>query len=102
MHSIRLFCLVKGEGTMRAFAITINKNETISDLKKKIRLDQPRAFTKTDSKDLRLWMVNVRDDGQDEIRCNVELMPTREIEEYWPETPAKNRIHVVVERLTRR
>ncbi|GBB98919.1 hypothetical protein RclHR1_03360016 [Rhizophagus clarus] len=102
MNTIRLFCLVKGEGTMHAFAIKINKNETISDLKKKIRLDQPRAFSKTDSKDLRLWMVNVRDDGQDEIRCNVELRPTREIEEYWAGTPSKNHIHVVVERLTRR
>ncbi|CAB4381466.1 unnamed protein product [Rhizophagus irregularis] len=71
MQAIRLFCLVKGEGTMRAFAIKINKNETISDLKKKIRLDQPRAFAKTDSKDLKLWMVNVRDDGQDEIRYNI-------------------------------
>ncbi|CAB5205523.1 hypothetical protein GLOIN_2v1691277 [Rhizophagus irregularis DAOM 181602=DAOM 197198] len=58
MQAIRLFCLVKGEGTMRAFAIKINKNETISDLKKKIRLDQPRAFAKTDSKDLKLWMIN--------------------------------------------
>ena len=99
--SITLFCLVKGNTTANAFEVDIEKDKSISHLKKVIKAEQPQTFANVDPKDLKVWKVTIPDD-QDDLLSNLilndepELLATREIGDYWTEKPPKRHIHVIV------
>jgi hypothetical protein len=99
--SITLFCLVKGNTSVNAFEVDIEKDKSISKLKEAIKekIDVPANFK---AKDLKVWKVKIPDD-QDDLLSNLtlnygdELLATREIGDYWTEKPPKRNIHVIVE-----
>src|SRR6266496_123124 len=98
--SITLFCLVKGNTTANAFEVDIEKDKSISHLKKVIReeIDVPANFK---AKDLKLWKVTIPGDHDDQLRNLIlqdsdELLAINDIGDYWPEKPLKKNIHVLV------
>ena len=98
--SITLFCLVKGNTTANAFEVDIEKDKSISHLKKVIReeIDVPANFK---AKDLKLWKVTIPGDHDDQLRNLIlqdsdELLAINDIGDYWPEKPLKKNIHVIV------
>ncbi|RHZ81513.1 hypothetical protein Glove_120g217 [Diversispora epigaea] len=102
--SIKLFCLVKGNSATHAFPVNINRCDTIGDLKEAIREKKPNEFTGVDADKLRLWKVEIPDDRDDLLKAlslkdDNELLATRDIEDYWTDTPPKRHIHVIIEQL---
>ncbi|RHZ75162.1 hypothetical protein Glove_217g51 [Diversispora epigaea] len=102
--SITLFCFIKGNfpATKNAFPIKINEKETIGELKKVIKAENPRGFTSIDAKDMKLWKVRIKSDRDDLIqnltlRDNDELLNTNDIEDYWTGIPTKKHIHVIID-----
>ncbi|RGB22696.1 hypothetical protein C1646_822450 [Rhizophagus diaphanus] len=94
------FPLEEGNTSVNAFEVDIEKYKSISKLKEAIKekIDVPANFK---TKDLKVWKVKIPDD-QDDLLSNLtlndgdELLATRDIEEYWPTTPPKKHIHVIV------
>ncbi|CAG8639264.1 4646_t:CDS:2 [Paraglomus brasilianum] len=77
--SITLFCLVKGNTPVNAFSVKINRDEPIN---------------------LKLWKVEIPDDRDSELAnpaLEVELLATKKISKYFPDLPAEECIHVIVE-----
>ena len=98
--SITLFCLVKGNTTANAFEVDIEKDKSISHLKKVIKeeIDVPANLK---VKDLKLWKVTIPGDQDDQIRNLIlqdtdELSAINDIGDYWPESPPKKHINVIV------
>jgi hypothetical protein len=100
--SITLFCLVKGNTTANAFEVDIEKDKSVSHLKKVIKAEKAPEFDNFPADKVKLWKVEIRDD-QDDLLSNlslqdqVELLATRDIGDYWSEKPPKRYIHVLVE-----
>src|SRR5438067_4541670 len=94
----KLFCLIENNST--AFSIMIVANETVDDLKKRIKNENPNTLNYVDAKDLELWKVDTPDDRKiDSSGLNDEnaLKPTRKISNYWNEkTLPENCIHVYI------
>ena len=98
--SITLFCLVKGNTTANAFEVDIEKDKSISHLKKVIReeIDVPANFK---AKDLKVWKVTISGDQDDQLRNLIlqdsdELLAIRKISKYFPDSPLEEHIHVLV------
>ncbi|RIA81837.1 hypothetical protein C1645_700535, partial [Glomus cerebriforme] len=96
-----LFCLVKGNTTANAFEVNIEKDKSISHLKKVIKAEKAPEFDNFPADKLRLWKVEIRDDRDDLLSNPIlndrdELLVTREIGDYWTEKPPKRHIHVIV------
>src|SRR5271170_2109070 len=99
--SITLFCLVKGNTTANAFEVDIEKDKSISHLKKVIKAEQPQTFANVDAKDIKLWKVTIPGDQDDQLRNLIlqdrdELLAINDIGDYWPTSPPKKHIHVIV------
>src|SRR6266496_3691534 len=99
--SITLFCLVKGNTTANAFEVNIEKDKSISHLKKVIKAEQPQTFANVDAKDLKLWKVEIPGDHNDQLRNLIlqdsdELLAIRKILKYFPYSPPEEHIHVLV------
>ncbi|PKK61374.1 hypothetical protein RhiirC2_791894 [Rhizophagus irregularis] len=98
--SITLLCLIKGNKTTNAFPVDINKDQLVGHLKKVIReeIDVPENVK---AKDLKLWNVKIPDD-QDDLLSNPtlndkdELLATKKILKYFPDSPPKEHIHVII------
>ncbi|RHZ83624.1 hypothetical protein Glove_89g99 [Diversispora epigaea] len=107
--NIILFSLVQGDSKKRAFKIITKKSDYISDLKKKIKEENPNLFADIDVKDIVLWKVNVPF-GDDTMEVNIVLKnnkmtgvqelssPTRKISNVFTESILDNSIHIVIER----
>jgi hypothetical protein len=98
---IILFCLVKGNTAANAFEVDIEKDKSISYLKKVIKAEQPQTFANVDAKDLKLWKVTIPGDRDEQLRNLIlqdsdELLAINDIGDYWPTTPPKKNIHVIV------
>src|SRR3989337_639491 len=99
--SITLLCLVKGNTTANAFPVDIEKNQLVGHLKEAIKekIDVPANFK---AKDLKLWKKEIPDD-QDDLLSNLtlndgdELLATKKISKYFPDSPLEEHIHVLVE-----
>ncbi|GBC09904.1 hypothetical protein RclHR1_00920022 [Rhizophagus clarus] len=99
--SITLFCLIKGNTTVSAFEVVVEKDKSISHLKKVIKAEQPQTFANVDAKDLKLWKVIIPGDQDDQLRNLIlqdsdELLAINDIGDYWPTSPPKKHIHVIV------
>src|SRR5438045_4251864 len=97
---ITLLCLVKGNTTANAFPVHIDGNSLVGDLKKVIReeIDVPANFK---AKDLKVWKVSIPGDRDDQLRNLIlqdsdELLAINDIGDYWPTSPPKKHIHVIV------
>ena len=99
--SITLFCLVKGNTTANAFEVDIEKDKSISHLKGVIKESQKPFFDRIPTKDIKLWKKEIPDD-QDDLLSNLtlndgdELLATKKISKYFPDSPPKEHIHVIV------
>ena len=54
MSEFTLLCLVKGKNPENIFKVTINKNDSIIDLKEVIKEKKKNEFNKVDANDLTL------------------------------------------------
>uniref|UniRef100_U9ULS9 Crinkler effector protein N-terminal domain-containing protein n=1 Tax=Rhizophagus irregularis (strain DAOM 181602 / DAOM 197198 / MUCL 43194) TaxID=747089 RepID=U9ULS9_RHIID len=98
--TITLFCIVQGNAH-NAFAININKNKTISELKSLIQKEKHNDFAGIDPDQLKLWQVEIPDDCFDELTNlqllgNNELLATKKISKYFTKTPANEHVHIIV------
>ena len=99
--SITLLCLVKGNTLANAFAVDIDSEKLVSHLKKAIKAEKHKTFHGVEADELQLWKVEIRDD-QDDLLSNlslqdqVELLATKKISKYFPDSPAEEHIHVIV------
>jgi hypothetical protein len=59
MADLILWCLVDGESTSGAFSVKITAAESVDDLKKVIKAENPNQFSDVDAKDLTLWKVSL-------------------------------------------
>ncbi|CAG8573945.1 11231_t:CDS:2 [Dentiscutata heterogama] len=98
--SITLFCLVKGNKSANAFSVKISRNEPISELKEAIKTKKPQTFANVDANNIKLWKVPISND-HDQLRNlsledSDELLAINDIGDYWPTSPPKKHIHVLV------
>ena len=99
--SITLLCLVKGNTLANAFSVKISREEPISELKKAIKAEKQNDFAGVDADKLRLWKKEIPDD-QDDLLSSLtpndgdELLATKKISKYFPDSPPEEHIHVIV------
>src|SRR4051794_4040922 len=99
--SITLLCLVKGNTLANAFSVKISREEPISELKKAIKAEKQNDFAGVDADKLKLWKVSIPGDQDDQLRNLIlqdsdELLAINDIGDYWPTSPPKKHIHVIV------
>jgi hypothetical protein len=99
--SIMLLCLVKGNTIANTFTVHIDSNQLVGDLKNVIKAEKQNNFAGVDANRLKLWKVEIRDDRDDllsnlSLQDEPELLATRDIGDYWPTSPPKKHIHVIV------
>ena len=99
--SITLLCLVKENKTANAFPVHIDGNSLVGDLKDAIRAKKRNDFAGIDADRLKLWKVTIPGDQDDQLRNLIlqdsdELLAINDIRDYWPTSPPKKHIHVIV------
>ena len=98
---ITLLCLVKGNTTTSAFAVDIDREKLVSHLKDAIKAKKAPEFDNFPADKLRLWKKEIPDD-QDDLLSNLtlndgdELLATKKISKYFPDSPPEEHIHVIV------
>src|SRR5436190_16591488 len=98
---ITLLCLVKGNTTANAFPVDINKDQFVGHLKEAIKAKKQNDFAGVDADKLKLWNVKIPD-NQNNLLSNLtlnngdELLATKKISKYFPNTPLEKHIHVLV------
>ncbi|GBC07694.1 hypothetical protein RclHR1_07620012 [Rhizophagus clarus] len=101
--SITLLCLAKGNTTVNAFPVHIDKNSLVGDLKDAIKAKKAPEFDNFPADRLKLWKVEIGGDHLDDQLKNLtlnddnKLFAINEIGDYWSEKPPKKHIHVLVE-----
>ncbi|KAG0367157.1 hypothetical protein BGZ54_004332 [Gamsiella multidivaricata] len=104
MANLKLFCLVEGESTSRAFPLSVPSTQTVGDLKKLIKTEKTIAFSDVDAGRITLWLVTVPDDTDevpirlDSLNEKKKLRPTSDLSEVFSEGAPKNTIHIIVQR----
>src|ERR1044072_7001835 len=99
--SITLLCLVKGNKTANAFAVEIDSGKLVSHLKDAIKAKKSPVFDNFPADELKLWKKEIPDD-QDHLLSNLtlndgdELLATKKISKYFPDSPPEEHIHVLV------
>src|SRR6266542_2176954 len=98
---ITLLCLVKGNTTASAFAVDIDRQKLVSHLKDAIKAKKQNDFAGVDADKLKLWKVTIPGDQDDQLRNLIlqdsdELLAINDIGDYWPTSPPKKHIHVLV------
>ena len=99
--SITLLCLVKGNTIANAFPVHIDGNSLVGDLKDAIKAKKAPEFDNFPADRLKLWKVMIPGDQDDQLRNLIlqdsdELLAINDIGDYWPTTPPKKHIHVIV------
>lgn len=103
--NITLCCLVEGDSKEEAFEVKLEKNNSVNDLKKKIKEEQPNSFVNIDAKNIVLWEVNVStvdettevnivlNDIQEKLKLS---SPTKKIGNIFTESIPDDSIHIIV------
>ena len=99
--SITLLCLVKGNTLANAFPVDINKDQLVGHLKDAIKTKKHKTFHGVEADELKLWKVTIPGDQDDQLRNLIlqdsdELLAIDDIGDYWPTSPPKKHIHVIV------
>jgi Crinkler effector protein N-terminal domain len=100
--SITLLCLVKGNTTANAFPVDIDKDQLVGHLKDAIKAKKAPEFDNFPADRLKLWKVSIPGDQDDQLQNlsledSDELLAINDIGDYWPTSPPKKTIHVLVE-----
>ncbi|CAG8645371.1 6190_t:CDS:1, partial [Paraglomus occultum] len=108
--AITLMCLVFGETSDRAFSVDINKTATVGHLKDLIKLKKQNDFRDIDADKLTLFRVSIsidndidldeletRMDINDETNGVQKLHPAKKISTAFPDEPAGEHIHIIVQ-----
>ncbi|KAF9536369.1 hypothetical protein EC957_011234, partial [Mortierella hygrophila] len=91
--------------TTNVFDVEIEPFKTISNLKQRIKSENPVAFNGVDAKDLTFWRVSIKDNDVSIVLDPVpepgkeKLRATSELSDVFKETPPKKTIHIIVHRL---
>ena len=99
--SITLLCLVKGNTTANAFPVDIEKDQLVGHLRKVIKAEKAPEFDNFPADKLKLWKVTIPDDHVDPLgnltlNDRDELLATKKISKYFPDSPPEEHIHVIV------
>jgi len=104
-NRLSLFCLVHGEATSNAFSIKIPSSDTIDDLKDAIKAKLTPDFDDITAKDLTLWRVSIKDDGDDDLPIVLDLQPektklraTDDLSDVFDAQPPKKTISIIIQR----
>jgi hypothetical protein len=100
-EKLKLFvCIVGGD---QAFPVLIPSSKSVSELKKAISLEKPNDLKNVDAYRLTLYKVSLLDDDSlkkntaEAIKRDTPLKSSWDLSEYWPKSPQKNMVHVLVE-----
>jgi hypothetical protein len=108
---ITIFCLIHGEPATSAFPVKILESDTVGDLKKLIKSENIPRFDDIAAHELKLWSVSIPVDNTSVLENLVlennkekgvqELLPVKKISKIFPDEPAEEHIHIIVERPSR-
>ncbi|KAK3821624.1 MAG: hypothetical protein J3Q66DRAFT_154282 [Benniella sp.] len=59
MADLKIWCLVNGTKSKKAFSVQVCSNDTVDDLKKLIKERKPKAFENVDADELNLWCASI-------------------------------------------
>jgi len=85
-----------------SFSVSIKRSETVDDLKKAIKKENPGCLNGIDARELTLWKVAITTGGdvekkaKDAIEGRDHLDETCELDEIFPEKPNKKTVSIVV------
>ena len=97
MSGYKLFCEI--ENVSGPFSVDVTADETIDDLKGRIKDKNANILQDVDATQLKLWRVEIPDDQDidfSSLAPEDELKPTRRINRYWEATPPEEHVHVLV------
>jgi len=85
-----------------AFSVKISGDEPISELKDAIKAKKQNDFAGIDADRFKLWKVSIPGDQDNQLRNLIfqdsdELLAIRKLSKYFPDSPPKECIHVLVE-----
>ncbi|KAF9416742.1 hypothetical protein BGZ76_004608, partial [Entomortierella beljakovae] len=107
-QKIKLFCILDGDSS--AFPVKLEVEDTIGELKKAIKEENPNDLQDVDADMLIIWRVSIPSAPEsvitlgnligDETTAHPERLkdPASEISEVFGTAPAKKTIHVIVQR----
>ncbi|CAB5188814.1 unnamed protein product [Rhizophagus irregularis] len=100
MRSVNINCLVLGMPFRNIISIKIKENETIGELKRRIKAEKD-YFETAGASDLRLWRTNTRIGSSNAIPSfdlsdSNEILSYFQIKDIWKEDPPKSNLHIVV------
>jgi hypothetical protein len=106
MTNITIFCAFHRGKVDTAFAMIIDKDKLVYDLKEEIQKSNPIILRGVDFKLLSLWKVNIPANTnlqmlmlrEDDDNGFERMLPNQNIGRYFPDELAKECIHVVIER----
>ena len=97
MSGYKLFCVI--ENVSGPFSADVTADETIDDLKGRIKDKNANILQDVDATQLKLWRVEIPDDQEidfSSLAPEDELKPTWDISDYWKNVPLKKHFHVLV------
>ena len=105
MTNITIYCVDHREKAAFAFEVVINSAKRISYLKQLIKETRPEIYAHVNAIQLELWKVNIPDNAciqmlnlrEDGVNGFELMLPTRIIDRYFPDEPAEEHIHVIIE-----
>ena len=102
MPEYELFCLIENDS--EPFSVMVSADETVENLKKRIKSEGPPELNDFHPRDLKLWQVDKPDNQKiDSSGLTYEnaLKPSQLIRRYWGEEPGIGFIHVYIRILGR-
>ena len=97
MSGYKLYCEI--ENVSGPFSVDVTADETIDDLKGRIKDKNANILQDVDATQLKLWRVEIPDDQEidfSSLAPEDELKPTWRINRYWEATPSEGHFHVYV------
>ena len=98
----KIFCILLGDDS--PFPVEIASNETVADLKDKIKAKNENSLRTVDAKDLKLYYANLPiDDATEENVKQImfqgpsPLGPATELSEVYASNPPKKMLHIIVQ-----
>ena len=97
MPRFNLFCSVHGDPDAEPFAVKIQEDETVSELKEHIKDKKSNEFASVDADRLKLWKWNKSTDNVGDLNIKDVLDPRHTIGDIFElDTPRKGRTHIIV------
>ena len=100
MPEYELFCLIEiNENVSKPFSIKIAGDESVHELKKRIKDAKQNDLKGVDADRLTIWKVDTPDDREIDssgLAPEDELKPTWRINHYWKAMPLDEHIHIFV------